>query len=245
MSSRTRHAARTHVGRVRSQNEDAHLENPDTGLYLVADGMGGHAAGEVASGIAADTLGSRLDSLPPDADSAADELSEAIREANSRILREAAEDPAREGMGTTVTALLTLRDGRSVVGHVGDSRAYRLRDGEFLRITRDHTWVQEQVERGGLTPEAARLHSASGVLTRALGVEADVEPDLIREEWREGDLYLLCSDGLTGMVPDRRIAELLRNGEDLEERADALVELANREGGRDNVTVVLVAPGEG
>lgn len=249
------HAALTDVGRVRAHNEDAFLAEPTVGLYAVADGMGGHAAGEVASAMAIETLRERLagreapDPRASDPADLRDRLAQTLRDAGRAIHDRGRERPEQRGMGTTATSLLLRPDGGLLIGHVGDSRAYRLRGGELSRMTRDHTVVQERVERGELTPEQARHHPASGVLTRALGVPEAITPDTHAGEWEEGDLYLLCSDGLTGMLSDDELRRTLRSGgaesgrpEALEELARALVDAANERGGRDNVTVVLVRP---
>lgn len=239
-------AARSHVGHVRAQNEDDYLSVPEQGLFVVADGMGGHAAGEVASRIAVDTLEERLTlrgnetgGESQDSDDG-DVLAAAIREANRRIHGESRDDPERSGMGTTVTALRLRGGGDWTVGHVGDSRCYLSRQGELERVSRDHTWVQQQVEAGRLTPEQARGHPASSMLTRALGTGSEVNVDRYRGELREGDLFVLASDGLTDMLSDEALGSLLASGRGPDELADRLVEAALDAGGRDNVTVVLV-----
>jgi serine/threonine protein phosphatase PrpC len=240
MALQLEHAAVTDVGRVRQQNEDAWLSIPETGLFAVADGMGGHAAGEVASQLAVETIAEELGaSAPATADAARSELERAVVAAARRIHDQASRSPERRGMGTTVTALWLLPAGRAALAHVGDSRAYRFRGGTLQRLTHDHTWVQEQVDRGILTREDARVHPASAMLTRALGTDPGVEPDLLEFDWRPGDLFLLCSDGLTGPVDDEEIEEKLRASGDPEEAATSLVALANRRGGPDNVTVLL------
>lgn len=235
------HAVATDVGRVRDQNEDAWLAVPAGRLFAVADGMGGHAAGEVASRLAVETLADALEGAPPvDPDSAGSELGRAVLEAGRRIHEQAERVPERRGMGTTVTALRFLEGGQALLVHVGDSRAYRLRDGGLRRLTRDHTWVQEQLDRGLISEAGARRHPASSVLTRALGTEPRVEPDLVEVDWRPGDVFLLCSDGLTGPVEEGDIARALRDSPDPESAAAELVRLANQGGGPDNVTAVVV-----
>jgi protein phosphatase len=238
------HAVATDVGRVRAENEDAWLVVPGTRLFAVADGMGGHAAGEVASRLAVETLAEELRGADASGSVAAarSELQHAVREAGRRIHEQAARVPDRHGMGTTVTVLRFLAGGRALVAHVGDSRAYRLRDGELRRLTRDHTWVQEQLDRGLLSEAGARRHPASGVLTRALGTEPRVAPDVAEVDWRVGDFFLLCSDGLSGPVAESDIARALRDSPDPEAAARALVGLANEAGAPDNVTVVVVRP---
>lgn len=243
-----RSASRTHVGRVRQENEDDLLDLPDAGLFVVADGMGGHAAGEVASRMAVETLAEAMAAAAgttEDADPGRprpDRLVPAIEEANRRIHEESSRDASRSGMGTTVTALL-VDEGGWHLGHVGDSRAYLLRDGELRRLSRDHSWVQEQVEAGDLTREQARVHPASSILTRALGTDRYVEVDRRDGEIRPGDRYLLASDGLTDMMPEARLAELLGAGESPEEVVRGLVREALDGGGRDNVTAVVVEVG--
>lgn len=241
-------AARSDRGRVRDSNEDDFLHRPDAGLFAVADGMGGHAAGEVASRLAVDALEDELIGGDPGVDDlpSPDRMVEAVREANRAILRDAEENPGRAGMGTTLTALALSGRDRWRIGHVGDSRAYLFRDGELRQLTVDHSWVGLQVARGELTKEEARRHPMSSALERALGTSPEVEVDVEGGDVRPGDLFLLCSDGLNAMLPDPEIESLLRGGGDppgaaeLDETADRLVEAANRAGGDDNVTVVLV-----
>lgn len=236
------HAARTDVGRVRTQNEDAYLAVPEAGAFAVADGLGGHAAGEVASRLAVRVLADHVGPTGPDRspEVARKTLLAALRESNRVILEEAGRDPALRGMGTTLTALLLADDRAWAIGHVGDSRAYRLRGGSLERLTRDHTVVQQLVERGRLTEEQARVHPRSSVLTRALGIEREVEAELYDGRARAGDRFLLCSDGLTAMVPEDRIQELLEEAGDPSEVADRLVGAANQAGGADNITVLVL-----
>lgn len=231
-------AALSDRGRVRSSNEDSVLELPGDRLFAVADGMGGHAAGEVASRLAVDALEASLGdgaSLP-----SAGEISGAVREANRRIFRDGEENPGRSGMGTTLTALAIDDDLRWRIGHVGDSRAYLYREGALRQLTTDHSWVGRRVAAGELTKEEARRHPMSSVLERALGTSRRVEVDVEEGRARPGDVFLLCSDGLTDMLPDAELESLLGGEDDPEEAADRLVSAANRAGGEDNVTVVLV-----
>jgi protein phosphatase len=242
--------ARTDVGRVRGRNEDAVLVDGVRGIAVVADGMGGHPAGNVASTLAAaaavEELRALLSGVSPEEDSPdglGDGMARAVREADERVRAAAEEDPSRRGMGTTLTAILVEpRSGRAVVGHVGDSRAYRLRSGSLEVLTKDHTWVQEQVDAGRLTPEQARGHPYSSVLTQGVGLENPAEPDVSMHEAEIGDVYLVCSDGLVGMVRDEWIEKLLVETLDrgLAAAADALVDAANRGGGLDNVSVALL-----
>jgi len=220
------------VGRQRDANEDnLVLASP---VFAVADGMGGARAGEVASQIAADAFRDPRDpGQTPE-----QQLERVAREANRRIYELALRDESRRGMGTTLTA--TLVDGDAVsVGHVGDSRAYRLRDGELTQLTQDHSLVAELERSGQLTPEAAENHPQRSIITRALGPERDVEVDTHTHPARSGDVYVLCSDGLTGMISDAELAGLLRAAPSLEAAAEALVRAANQSGGKDNITVVL------
>ena len=239
---RWKHAALTDVGRARAHNEDALLEDPGPGAFGVADGMGGHAAGEVASALAVDRVREELSGLGGDA--SADELEEALRSAirgaNRAIVADARRDPARAGMGTTATVLVLRPGGRWLVGHVGDSRAYLLRDGAFRRLTEDHTVVQRLVHAGHVTEEQARGHPKSNVLTRALGVEEDVPVEVYRGEARPGDRFLLATDGLTAMLSDADVRELLEGEAKPAAAARSLVEAANRAGGADNVTVIVI-----
>jgi serine/threonine protein phosphatase PrpC len=225
-------ASLTDVGRQRQGNEDSFLEQEP--LFAVADGMGGARAGEVASKVAVEKLGSSgdFDGSPEK------HLAEVTKEANREIYRMAQDDSALAGMGTTLTAALVT--GREVaIGHVGDSRVYRFRDGELERLTQDHSLVEEFVRQGKLTPEEAENHPQRSIITRALGPEPEVEVETYTFAGRDGDVYLLCSDGLTGMVPEQRIAEVLRDAKSLDAAAHQLVEEANDNGGKDNITVLL------
>src|SRR3954454_1184834 len=225
-------ASLTDVGRQRQGNEDNYLEQSP--LFAVADGMGGARAGEVASKMAVDKLG---ESGPFDG-SPEKHLAEVTREANRQIYEMAQSDSALAGMGTTLTAALVT--GREVViGHVGDSRVYRYRDGELERLTQDHSLVEEFVRQGKLTPEEAETHPQRSIITRALGPEPDVDVETYTHAGRDGDVYLLCSDGLTGMVPEPRIAEILRESPSLDQAAHKLIDAANENGGKDNITAVL------
>jgi serine/threonine protein phosphatase PrpC len=225
-------AALSDVGRQRQGNEDSFLERSP--LFAVADGMGGARAGEVASRIAVEQF-----DVQEDADGSPEEqLAGVARAANRQIYKMAQEDSAHAGMGTTLTAALVT--GREIaVGHVGDSRLYRLRDGELERLTHDHSLVEEFVRQGKLTPEEAEVHPQRSIITRALGPEPEVEVDTYTHPGRDGDVYLLNSDGLTGMISDAKVAEILRERESLEDAARKLIECANENGGKDNITVVL------
>ncbi|HEV2074948.1 MAG TPA: Stp1/IreP family PP2C-type Ser/Thr phosphatase [Thermoleophilaceae bacterium] len=225
-------AGRTDVGRQRTGNEDAYLES--SSVFCVADGMGGARAGEVASRIAIETL---ADGGGSD-ERAEARLARTARDANRRIHELGEADESLRGMGTTFTAVL-VEDGDVVAGHVGDSRLYRLREGELERLTRDHSLVEELVRRGELQPDEAESHPQRSILTRALGPDADVEVETFTSPGRDGDVYLICSDGLTTMVPEDRIGDMLRAAGSLDDAAAELVQAANEAGGRDNITVVL------
>lgn len=238
-------SARSDIGRVRTTNEDAWFADDGRGVFLVADGMGGHAAGEVASQMAAERIGAAICRLR-DADSGVDAvkagLAEAVRKANIEIVERAAREQDKKGMGTTLTMLVLFPSATYVAGQVGDSRAYLLRGGRLQQLTKDHTVVQEQVDRGLLSGDQARLHPLSHILTRALGAQSEVKADLLTGTAQPGDLFLLASDGLSGMLEDTEIRKILaRNPQaPLSETAEALVEAAKDEGGVDNVTVLLV-----
>jgi serine/threonine protein phosphatase PrpC len=225
-------AALSDVGRQRQGNEDSYLERSP--LFAVADGMGGARAGEVASRIAVEQFDvqGEVDGSPEE------QLAEVARAANRQIYKMAQEDSAHAGMGTTFTAALV--SGREIaIGHVGDSRLYRLRDGELERLTHDHSLVEEFVRQGKLTPEEAEVHPQRSIITRALGPEPEVEVDTYTHPGRDGDIYLINSDGLTGMINEGHVAEILRGSDTLEEAAKELIAAANANGGKDNITVVL------
>jgi len=213
---------------------------PDRGIFVVADGMGGHAAGEVASEMAVRFITRELGSLTGlSDDQVAERMRLAIRAANSAIFQRTLVEHDKRGMGTTVTALV-LSNSRFLVGQVGDSRAYLLRDGTLAQITKDHSYVQEQVDAGYLTPEQARSHPYSNVITRCVGANNDVMPDVYAGAVKAGDLLLLASDGLTGMLEDYQLAEILRADQQPQALVDHLIAEANRHGGLDNITAVLV-----
>jgi protein phosphatase len=224
-------AALSDVGRARQSNEDSYLERSP--LFVVADGMGGARAGEVASAIAVETAKAADVGASPEQD-----LAEVARSANREIYSKAQSDAEHAGMGTTFTgALVTGRD--VAIGHVGDSRMYRYRDGELERLTHDHSLVEEFVRQGKLTPEEAEVHPQRSIITRALGPEPEVQVDTFTYPGRDGDVYLMCSDGLTGMISEDQAAEILAAGGSLDDAAQALIDAANEGGGRDNITVVL------
>jgi protein phosphatase len=228
-------AARTDTGRQRHANEDSYYARSP--VYVVADGMGGAQAGEVASRIAADAFDEEMGDGNPE-----EQLAGRAREANRRIFELARADASHSGMGTTLTGALLSSDEVSIV-HVGDSRAYLLRDGELRQLTRDHSLVEELRRRGQLTPEEAEEHPQRSIITRALGPEEDVELDVHTHQARSGDVFLLCSDGLTSMVREDRVHEIAAGADSLQAMVDALVDEANRAGGRDNITVVAFRVG--
>jgi len=231
-----RSAVVSDTGRRRRRNEDQYVCMPP--LFAVADGMGGAQAGEVASGLAAAVL----NEAAPDGGSVErgeERVAALIQEANRRVFQRSSEDESTSGMGTTMTVALV--DGDTIAfGHVGDSRAYRVRGGELEQLTDDHSLVGELVRSGRLSPEEAESHPQRSVITRALGTEPDVDVDTFTIEAEPGDVYLICSDGLTDMVSPRDVQALLvANGGDLDAAAHALVDAANAGGGEDNITVVL------
>jgi serine/threonine protein phosphatase PrpC len=225
-------AFRTDTGRQRNANEDSlFLRSP---VFVVADGMGGAQAGEVASKAAAESFDGELPAAPPER-----VLAETIEAANRKIHELARKDPDLAGMGTTITATIVDPDSEEVaIGHVGDSRAYRLRDGKLERLTRDHSLVEEMRRKGQLTDAQAEDHPQRSIITRALGPEPEVRVDVQTVPAQAGDVFLICSDGLTTMLDDEQIARLLTRASSMETAVRSLVDEANRAGGRDNITVV-------
>src|ERR1044072_6117311 len=225
-------AFRTDTGRQRNANEDSLFVRAP--IFVVADGMGGAQAGEVASKAAAAAFDVELPDEPPERI-----LRETIAAANREIHGLARTDPSRAGMGTTITAAIVNAAGEEVgIGHVGDSRAYRLRGGKIERLTRDHSLVEEMRRKGQITEAQAEDHPQRSIITRALGPEPDVEVDVQSVAAAPGDVFLLCSDGLTTMLDDDRIARLLAGASSLDAAVRALVDEANRAGGRDNITAL-------
>lgn len=229
--------ARTDVGRVRTGNEDSYFV--DSPLFVIADGMGGHAAGDIASATAVEVIQDKRGEI-----NAADPetLSNAIREANRAIWSKSADDTNLRGMGTTCTMIL-VDDAQAQIAHVGDSRAYLFRDGEIQQVTDDHTLVGRLVREGKLQPEEAARHPQRSMITRALGVDEDVEVDLFSLPVEEGDRLLICSDGLSGMVSEEEMTEVLNSESDPQRVADVLVDKANDAGGEDNITVIVIDVG--
>lgn len=231
-------AFRTDVGKVRANNQDAPIVSEKLRLYGVADGMGGHKGGEVASTSARDDLLRELEGKTPSVAA----LSGAIEEVNRQIYHQQEHDDALTGMGTTLS-VLWMSDNFVYIGHVGDSRVYLLRDGEFKQMTLDHSLVEQLVREGVLTEEEAQNHPMRNIITRAIGTDESVEVDVVVEERRKGDLWLACSDGLHGLVDDRQMRDVLRQYAP-EKAADVLLKAALDAGGRDNVTLVIVHDGE-
>jgi PPM family protein phosphatase len=240
----------TDVGRQRQHNEDAYLVDDEIHLYLVADGMGGHAAGEVASRLAAETICEFIVHTVEDDGTWPHEYDEnfsrntnrllsAMIIANTRVIEAMKQDARLRGMGTTVVAGL-LEENRASIAHVGDSRAYLIRQQGMSRITSDHSWVFEQVRAGMLTETEAEKHPLRNVITRALGGGSSVVPEAAEVELEKGDLLLFCSDGLTGMVSEDDILRIVTEHESLDEACRTLVQRANEQGGNDNITAVLI-----
>ncbi len=247
---RARASGLSDVGVIRSHNEDCFDLDPENQVFVVADGMGGHSHGEIASRIAVDSIRdfvtrtSDTDAtlpfeLDPSLGRHGNRIRAAIRVAHDRVLKAIRQDAALHGMGTTVVGVL-VEGNSAAVANVGDSRAYRLRDAKLELLTHDHTWVNEQVMAGFLTEEQARSHPLKNVVTRALGGETDVEIDVREWPLQVGDLFLLCSDGLTTMLTDDEIHERVKAPGRLEELCSRLVRDANARGGYDNVSVVLI-----
>ncbi len=231
-------AAATDVGMRRRGNEDRYALAPEVGLYLVADGMGGHTAGQVASELAAESSVRAIEHLQGATSSLSERLRAAVTSANRTIFQTAQQNPEYAGMGTTVVAILAEGE-RAALAHVGDSRAYLVRGGRIRQLTDDHSIVGELLRRNEISETAAKEHPHRHVLTRALGVREVVEPDLAEITPQDGDQFVLCSDGLTGHVDDHEIAKVVSELDDLQESCDALVDLANHRGGEDNITVVV------
>jgi protein phosphatase len=239
---------------VRARNEDAWIIAAEDGLAVVADGMGGHPGGDTASRLAADAATATLRAAARGSGDSGgnlhgplgDAMARCVLDAHEAVRRAARDAPLLEGMGTTLTALLVAPDsGRWAVGHAGDSRAYLLRGGRLEQITRDDTWVQAEVEAGRIRPEEARGHPAAHVLRQCVGLDEPPEPRRYIGDARPDDRFLLCSDGLTDMVEDPVIRELMAEAGDPGEATRSLVDRALEEGGRDNVTVVVVHLHEG
>jgi len=246
-----KHAGRTDVGRKREHNEDSFRVNERHGLFTIADGMGGHAAGEVASRIAVDVINEFVELSGNDSDITwpfeydegvsleENRIFTAIKLANMKIFEVIRERKELEGMGTTLVIML-VEDDKAFIGHVGDSRAYLLRGSDLSQITSDHSWVNEQMKLGVLTRQEAANHPFRNVVTRALGGRDIIKADVTCQKLEPGDMVLLCSDGLNSMLDDEKIRDVLVNNRtDLDATCAALIEAANAAGGDDNITVVL------
>lgn len=244
-------AGRTHVGMKRTHNEDSLRLFREENLFIVADGMGGHASGEVASQMSVETLAEFFRATSED-----DEITwpykmdkgrkyeenrviTGIKLSNRRIHEAAARDAKLKGMGTTIVVTFFV-GGNCYIGHVGDSRVYRLRDGQLTQLTEDHSLLNDYIKMRQLTPEEIEAFPHKNVIVRALGMKDTVQVDIMHEPPQPGDVYLLCSDGLSGMVSDERMAEIVRHGDDLDAQCEKLIEAANEAGGTDNITVILV-----
>jgi len=239
-------AARTSKGRVRSGNEDAFGFQAESGVYVVCDGMGGAAGGEIASRMAVDTVLERM-SAPHDSASAQGQLHDAIAEANRLVLERAEREPALYGMGTTLVVLLVSPQGASapvLVAHAGDSRCYWHHSGRLERVTQDHSLVDEQMRLGTMTAEEAEHSPFRHVITRAIGTQPSIAEDIVEIHPERGDFLLLCTDGLTREVDEDAIARILGAGGDPDRAAQALIDAANEAGGRDNVTALVVRIGD-
>lgn len=244
-------SARTDIGRVRKNNEDAFRIEPELDLYVLSDGMGGQAHGEVASAMAVETIVDHcressndpeitlFGTSRPDLSERTNRLMSAVRMANHKIFESAAQNPAQDGMGATIVAA-SLEGRRLSLVHVGDSRAYLLRGGSLEQLTADHSLVAEHVRRGTMTRQEAETSQLQNILVRALGTQDQVEVDADEQMLLEGDTIVLCSDGLTHMVSDPEIASVLSTTEPAQAAVDRLIELANENGGLDNVTVIVI-----
>ena len=246
-------AVRTDAGRRRNSNEDSHSSRPEVGLFIVADGMGGHVAGEVASRVAVESISAFIQEtagadrnrtwpfpFEPELSFEANRLKAAFRLANRRIASAIADSQDLRGMATTASAMLVGKD-HACVAHIGDSRVYVLQGSDLHQITDDHSWVEEQVRAGMLTPAAARQHPWRNVVTRALSGAEDPEIDVVQVKPAAGDRYLLCSDGLFGVVGDEQIAAILGDrSASLDEICGRLIDAANEAGGPDNITALVI-----
>ena len=232
----------TDIGRQRKLNEDFYYLPQDSERFIaVADGMGGHAAGEVASFLAIKQL---VENLRRSAVASEARLKSAIEAANDSVYSEAAKDASREGMGTTLTAVW-ISGNVCYLGHMGDSRAYRLREGKLEQISTDHSYVEELVQSGVITRDQARTHPKRNLITRCIGVFREIEPQIVKCDWRESDLWFLCSDGLSGYVTDTEIEGCLMNDElSLPDRLNSLKNMALERGGADNITLAVLTGGQ-
>lgn len=244
--------ALTHKGMKRDHNEDSFLVYPEQGLFAVADGLGGHASGEIASKLACNEVRDFFERTGNDREATwpfklkhtlsydENRISTAVQLANASVHERSRSDPRCHGMGTTVVALYFTPEGKAVVAHVGDSRAYRLRDGKLSRLTVDHSLVEEYVRMGKLSQKEAESFPQKNIILRALGQQKKVDVELSTDSPRPGDTYLLCSDGLSGMVDDANIQQFILDNPKPEDAVKVLIDAANAAGGHDNITCVLV-----
>lgn len=234
-------SGKTDIGLKRGNNEDAFIVSPEMGFCLAADGMGGAAAGELASRIFVDTA---LEIFSKHTNNTEDEILLLIQKvfsfANERILEHVAQNQDHKGMGCTAELLAFSADG-FVLGHVGDSRTYRARNGHLEQLTEDHTLVQQQLDEGLINPENVRTHPLRHVILRAIGLTHELSLDLIQGKLAQGDLFLLCSDGLTDMVPNDQLRDILTSDIDINRKTETMIDAAKTAGGNDNITVVLAA----
>ncbi len=228
----------SHVGRVRKNNEDRHLEDPALGLYLVADGMGGALAGERASQLTADTIAAQIRAIG--ADAGPEDLERAVHAANQTVRNEARSNSQYAGMGTTIVAVL-LKQGKAYAANVGDSRLYRMRGGSLECITNDHSWVNEVGRNIGLSDQELKTHAYRNMLTRAIGADDTVEGELVEVGFVPGDILLLSTDGLHGVLEDADIADILASSSSLPAMGQALIDCVLESGAPDNVTAVLIS----
>lgn len=232
---------KTDIGLRRSNNEDVFITSSEQGFCLAADGMGGEAAGELASKIFADTAQEIFaDNFNHSEKEVLYRVKQAFSFANDKILDHVTQNPNHEGMGCTAELLAFYEDGFAL-GHVGDSRTYRFRNGQLRQLTQDHTLVQQQIEEGLISSDNIKNHPLRNVILRAIGQERELALDLLRGNILSGDLFLLCSDGLTDMIQDNQIQEILHSDIEIHRKADNLIESAKAAGGKDNITVVLAA----
>lgn len=238
---------KTSKGKIREINQDSYYISDDENcpLFIIADGMGGHKAGEIASRMAVEIISSsfldEIKAIGTDAndDSIINAIRNSINKANEEIYRKSVEVEEYSGMGTTVT-MAYENNGKFFIGHVGDSRAYLLRDNRLWQVTKDHSLVEELVKNGSITREEARFHPQKNIITRALGIDKEVEIDLIVKEKLKEDILILCTDGLTNMLNDNEIKELLISSDNMQKACEFMVQLSNEKGGLDNISVVAV-----
>lgn len=232
----------TDVGKVRDINQDFLASHPAHGLFIVADGMGGHLAGEKASQGAVEAITRALtpEALAESNGSMLDLIQAAIQEANREIVQASLQDASMRGMGTTATVAVAVAD-KVYVGHIGDSRAYHMRDGKIVQVTEDHSVVAQLLRARAITPAEAQRHPYRNVITRCLGMQMEIEADTFEIDWKAGDHLLLCSDGLSGLVSDEEMVQITLETPEPQEACERLVALALERGGYDNITVLLLA----